>query len=392
MHDFLNNTITVKRKGATTGDALETIIETIRMCENDPLARDIADVVSLMPGDFLENLYTFAYKQSYFERNPPDHQRVRTLRRFIVDGRASCVDYTVFIASVLLASGRSVDVKLVSTNGETFGHIYPVTLDGVVLDCVFGQDETGREQWTRPVNSRGRFNKECPHIISKSNILHPMKLSILNGTSTVDGVTSIINGLSTINCPEPTGTRAMVDNIPVVSAGGMWCPRTINGVDLMDIESLDDDDDTINATGGDGVTADDYDDYVLAVMLGDPAATSTNGLKDWLKKRKEKKQDKKDEKASKKADRKANKAERRKNWTNFAGAITDLVKSKSGQMDAESKQMLKSLEDSGIDPNPEALGDMLAAGGDGGGDKGDGIGMMLPLAGIALLAMFMMKK
>lgn len=395
MFDLLNKTITIKSKGATTGDALDAIIDTIRMCERDPVTHDIADMLKSQPGDFFKNLYTFAYKSAYFERNPPDHQRVRTLRRFIADGRGSCVDYTVFISSILLAAGHPVNVKLVSTNGVNFGHIYPVTIDGVVLDCVYGQNEGGREQWTRPVNSFGRFNEECPHKQSKSNILHPMKLSILNGTNTVDGVTSIINGLSTINCAEETGTRAMVDDVPVVAAGGMWCPRAINGVELWDIEALDDDD-TINATGG-GVTAEEYDDYVLAVMLGDPQATSTNGLKDWLNKRREKKQDKKDAKAQKKADRKANKEKRRENWTKFAGSVTKLVESKAGQMDAESKSMLAEMEKAGIDPNPEALADMLAAGGnaggDGGGDdKGGGMGMMLPLAGLALLAMFMMKK
>jgi len=391
--DYLNKTVTVKQRNATTGDALQTIIDVIRLCENDPLAADIANMLRLEGGDFFKNLYTFAYKSAYFERNPPDHQRVRTLRRFIADGRASCVDYTVFIASVLLAAGYPVDVKLVSVDGKSFGHIYPVA-DGVVLDCVYGQDETGREEITRPVNSSGRYNQECQHFQSKSNILHPMKLSILNGTNTIDATTSIIDGLSTINCSEPTGTRARVGDIPVVSAGGMWCPAKINGVELWDIEAFDDDD-TINATGG-GVTDEEYDDYVLAVMLGDPKATSTNGLKDWINKRREKKQDRKDAKATKKADRAANKDKRRENWTKFAGSVTKLIESKAGMMDAESKGMLKSLEDAGIDPNPELLADMMAdggAGGAGGADKkGDGMGMFLPLAGLGLLAMFMMNK
>jgi hypothetical protein len=90
-----------------------------------------------------------------------------------MDGRASCVDYTVLIAAVLLAGGEPVNIKLVSIDGNGYGHIYPVTKNGTVLDPVIDQDQSGNEYLTRRPNFRPISGKEHAHQKAILYTLHP---------------------------------------------------------------------------------------------------------------------------------------------------------------------------------------------------------------------------
>lgn len=398
-YELDNSVIHVTGSEGTTTDALEAILNVVDVCSKDPLAADLAKM--LMPGDFYNNLYTFAYKTAYFEANPPRHQRIRTLRRTLHDRRASCVDYSILIGSILLAAGEPVDLRLVSVGGKVYDHIYPVTQDGTIMDCVYGQDETGSEFFTRPVNSTGRFNQECKSFQVKHNFLYPMKTDILNGTST-------ISGTSTINCDRPTGTRGTAAGTKCIACNGTWIPDTINGVELFDIDELNDDD-SINGTGS-GVTDDEYTSYVMANLVGDHDAMTGN-INGLFKKIRAKiadvipggktgdqimqaVQDKKDAKATKKTDRKANKGKRKENWQNFTGTMLDLVKSKTSQTNAQTEGMLKDLENRGIQPNPEILADLIADenGIDGNSTPKESSNMPLLIGGAALAALLLMKK
>jgi len=268
------------------------------------------------------------------------------------------------IGAVLLAAGEPVNLKLVSIDGEGFGHIYPVTADGTILDCVYGQQESGNEFRERPLDSIGKFNQECPHQKSIDNFLYPdnMRLSVINGSSnTINYATNTINGC------------------PCQSINGYWVPMEINGVN---IEPKTDD-----------VSDADYQEYILAVMLEDPDALSVNGLKDWNKKRKAKKAQRKKSKAENKQRRQANRANRREKFGNLVDTGIEFLKSKGQALSAEAKGMLQDLDEAGIDPSDEALEDLLTtreASGGGGGEEKDNT--MLYVAGAALAAMFLLKK
>lgn len=354
---------TLKRGNANAKDALRAILRITRQSSKSPFIQEIAQ--DLNTGEqFHENLYNFAYKSIYFEPNPDKHQRIKTPEALIRDGKGSCVDYSILIGAVLLAAGEPVNLKLVSIDGEGFGHIYPVTADGTILDCVYGQQESGNEFRERPLDSTGKFNQECTHQKAIDNFLYPdnMRLSVINGSSnTINYATNTINGC------------------PCQSINGMWVPMEINGVN---IEPKTDD-----------VSDADYQEYILAVMLEDPDALSMNGLKDWNRKRKEKKAQRKQSKAENKERRQANRAKRREKFGNLVDVGIDFLKSKGQSLDAESKSLLADLDEAGINPSDDALADLLTtreATGDGGGGEKDNT--MLYVGAAALAALFLLKK
>lgn len=356
-----NTSTKVKKKGATTLDALNSIIKLSHEGSSEPLAVDMYNKLST-GGNLYENLYNFAYDSAYYEPNPRGHQRVRRFERTIHDKRASCVDYSVLIASILMAGGERVFLKLVSTDGFGFGHIYPIARDGTILDVVYGQDESGNEYRTRDANSKAKFNQECAHKAHIIKTLNPMELTELNGTNTINGMLYEING-----CP--------CQNI-----NGLDVPMVVNG-SMLELN--------------DGYNDEDYGAYVLAAHLGDE--TALNGLKDFINKRREKRADRKEAKAEEKADKKEAKAnrrtkrkgirdERRERWGSVVDKAVDFLAAKGKELTQDQLSQMDALDEMGIDPSDEEMDRMLR--GAEGGEKSS----MLPLIGLAAIALFALKK
>jgi hypothetical protein len=371
---YTGQSTTIKKKGATTIDAVNSVLKLAKQCARDPLARDIYKNLS-QDGNTYNNLFKFAYDAAAYEPNPIKHQRVRTLQRTIADGRASCVDYTVLIAAILLAGGEPVVVKLVSIDGEGYGHIYVVANDGTILDPVIDQDQSGNEYLTRRPDFQPICGKEHPHVKFLTYNLRPMQLTELNGTNTINA-TNTINGLDEYE-------EFTVDGCACQNVNGMAVPMLLNGVQIESKPAH--------------ISPDDYNAYLLAVSLGDAEAVRpVNGLRDFLKKRKEKRQERKDKKADKKASkagnrerRQANRAKRREKWGQLLDVGTKYLDSMGKNMDAQTSQTLSDIEAAGIDPGDNELRDLLDSSGGGDAPAKDNTPMLL---GAAALAAFLLLK
>jgi hypothetical protein len=366
-------TITIKKKGATTRMAVATMLQVIDHWQHDPMVVALAQELNTGP-DKYQRVFNFCFNNIYYEPNPDNHQRIRTPARTLADRQGSCVDYSVLIASLLLAMNEPVVVRLVSQDGATFGHVYCVTTTGVVLDPVLGQDQSGNEYATRAPGAVGSYNLECEYLLKNDHILTPkkMELTVLNGTATINAATNVVNyATNTIN------------GCPCQAINGAWIPMQINGT-TMDPKPMD-------------ATDAEYQNYVMAVLLDDPDATATNGFKAWRAKQKEKRAGKKDSKAGNREKRQVNRSKRREKFGQLVDTGIEILKSKGKAMDAETKRMLEDIDEAGINPSDNMLVDLLGAGeggtppgaGGGGGEKDN---TMLYVGGAALAAFLLLNK
>lgn len=115
----------------------------------------------------IKKIFDAGFKIATFYPDPQGQQYIRTLNRFLKDQRANCVDYTVFISSFLRAIKVPHIIRMVSfdpKNPKGYQHIYPLKLNGLVLDLVNGQDQSGGESLKKPEERQSFFNKEVPYI------------------------------------------------------------------------------------------------------------------------------------------------------------------------------------------------------------------------------------
>lgn len=140
-------------------DAIRAMRQAVEMSLEDPQIIDIAkslQAISSSDEELYQNLANFVFKSAYFEADPPNEQRIRTAKRLLQDSRANCVDYTVFICTVLAALNKPCLMRAVVLPGQNyFGHIYPVSGD-VPIDVVPQQDQEGKEFYLRDL---GQFPK-----------------------------------------------------------------------------------------------------------------------------------------------------------------------------------------------------------------------------------------
>ncbi len=103
-------------------------------------------------------IFDFAYNRMAFLEDEENHQDIAPINVSLRDGVGNCVDYTVFIGSLLYALGIPFKMKVVEVEkGEGYGHIYIVT-DKYILDPTLGQPLDGSARYARP--QQGQFNKE----------------------------------------------------------------------------------------------------------------------------------------------------------------------------------------------------------------------------------------
>lgn len=371
------------KDAASTQDAVDTILRLSRECAADPLARYIYDGLQ-HTSDPYNSICQFAYNTAFYEPNPPGHQRVRSLQRTIVDKRASCTDYTVMIAAILLAGGEPVQIKLVSIDGDGFGHIYPVAINGRVMDVVPYQDQSGNEFFLRENKKSLNFGREEPYKKHVTFKLQPMTLTELNGTNTINA-TNTLNGTNTINGLIDYETYE-IDGCPCMAISGSLIPMEINGT-MIETKPAD-------------VSAEDYDAYLLAVALGDPEAVQpVNGLKDFIQKRKDKKAARRDKRAQRKKSREDNKRvrqarreQRRQKFGSIVDTAQQFLQAKGENINAMTEQLLRDVEDAGIDPDDDSLRSMIEMGqrGDFAGEQSSNTPLLLGAA--ALAAFFLLRK
>jgi transglutaminase-like putative cysteine protease len=138
---------------ATPEIVQQTMAQLIRqLAVNDTATINAANVIGEDSRDFkdyLQKLANFAYFNAYFVPDPPTRQLIRTPRATLRDQRANCVDYTILIGAIAKRAGLPVVVRIVQLPGQSsYGHVYPV-INGVAVDVVPGQDQSGMEAITR---------------------------------------------------------------------------------------------------------------------------------------------------------------------------------------------------------------------------------------------------
>ncbi len=115
----------------------------------------------------IKKVFDGAFNVATFWPDPEGQQYIRTVNRTLKDRRANCVDYTVFISAFLRAMGVPHIIRMVSfdpKNPKAYQHIYPLTVNGIALDVVYGQDQFGGEGLKDPTERKAHFNHEVPYV------------------------------------------------------------------------------------------------------------------------------------------------------------------------------------------------------------------------------------
>lgn len=139
----------VIQQTATTPEVLEVARAIMRSCERENWPMTAA---------------CFAYDVAFFEPDTNQKQTIKTPRRTMQDARANCVDYTVLIGAICHAMDLPVTIRIVQFQGaKNYGHVFPL-VNGVPLDVVPGQDQTGIEYRTRKNEAPTMLGLEVPYL------------------------------------------------------------------------------------------------------------------------------------------------------------------------------------------------------------------------------------
>lgn len=163
--------ISVVHTNAEIRDTVEIMKNVALECKNKFPIPFMADAVINLHESIDRPLWKIAaelvFDLSYYEQDPPTLQTIRTPQRVIKDQRANCVDYSVFVASLLMKLGYNVSFKVVKFGeDEDFSHVY-LMIDGIgVIDLVPSQNQSGLEHLLRNERKYPDLYKEVPYFSS----------------------------------------------------------------------------------------------------------------------------------------------------------------------------------------------------------------------------------
>ena len=162
----LNNSEILLSSHADQHRTLKDIVNISRESANHEFIKSSIDKYGLK-NDFesIKKIFDGVFNIATFFPDPEGQQYIRTVNRTLKDRRANCVDYTVFISSFLRAMKVPHIIRMVSfdkENPKSYQHIYPLLLNGLVLDAVYGQDQDGSESMKDPYERKAFLNHEVP--------------------------------------------------------------------------------------------------------------------------------------------------------------------------------------------------------------------------------------
>lgn len=154
----------IKAEKATTWDALRIVEQVARLSAQEPEIIELAALFKNIEdkNQLAELLGTFVFRTAYFEPDSSDHQRVKTATRILRDGKTNCVGYSTLISAILTVLQIPHVLRLIDTGTGGFNHIYPV-LDGIPIDVVPQQDQSGSEHINRLNGVAARVGVEVPY-------------------------------------------------------------------------------------------------------------------------------------------------------------------------------------------------------------------------------------
>jgi len=95
--------------------------------KNDPLVDEFAKEVKNVSGNLSDNLLWKVANSVTYVKDIKEHWQSapETLKK----GEGDCEDYTILLGATALRLGILTRYKVVSTNGQTWDHIYPLLYD-----------------------------------------------------------------------------------------------------------------------------------------------------------------------------------------------------------------------------------------------------------------------
>lgn len=155
----------ILKRNATVQDVAQLMVEVIQALSIDPFVLlELEALVMDSNNNLLQRLANRAYNAAYFYPDKHGIQDLRTPQALVRDGKANCVDYSIFIASIANAAGLPVVLRIAQLPGQdNFGHVYPIVY-GVPMDVVIGQREDGTEYLHRNAYNLPKIGVELPYI------------------------------------------------------------------------------------------------------------------------------------------------------------------------------------------------------------------------------------
>lgn len=156
------------KRRANQHDTIQAMRMVARESAREPYFKKLVKKYNLN-GDrnSLERIFNFAFFNTYFQGDNPKIQTIRSGVRSIIDQRANCVDYSILLSSFLINMQVPHSFRMISIDPKhpnNFAHIYVILADGTVLDCVIGQDQTGKEYLKDRDERDPHFRFEAPYL------------------------------------------------------------------------------------------------------------------------------------------------------------------------------------------------------------------------------------
>ena len=159
--------ITLKQSG-TQFDTIKLMSDVAKKSARNPFFKNYIRVHNMTgTTEDLNKFFNDVFYRTYYKKDPPGRQQIRSGTRLLREKFGNCVDYSVLFSAFLLNLKVPHSFRMISTdpnNPEQYSHIYVVTDDGLVMDAVLNQDQDGNE-YKKPISKRKPlFNTQGKYI------------------------------------------------------------------------------------------------------------------------------------------------------------------------------------------------------------------------------------
>lgn len=114
-----------------------------------------------------KQIFRFVYFIASFKPDKKNDQVIKTPFATMRTHRANCVCYSVLIAALLKLNGINGFWRMIRETNNILTpypkHIYPISENGKVMDCVLGQDQERETSRADRENKIGFFDKEVKY-------------------------------------------------------------------------------------------------------------------------------------------------------------------------------------------------------------------------------------
>jgi len=143
----------------------------------------------------VKGVFDYVYNSAVFKEEF-GIQNLKRPSRLMTQRTANCVQYSTFISALLTAMNIPHYFRAIDDGVGHFNHVYIVTFNGIVLDCVIGQPKGKKATFlNRP--KKGQYNSEVSYY-EKIDLM--AELYLLNGINDYNGKSINMNGCGCSGC------------------------------------------------------------------------------------------------------------------------------------------------------------------------------------------------